>query len=148
MFTHQLIIWIIISASALFLDIITSAFLFVWFAFGGVAAIVAYSLGYPVPIQVIVFAIVSVILLSIGYPIIRKIIKKTTVKTPTMEQNYIGTKFIAEKDIKDKTEMKIGGIYWTVINIGDLIKEGDSVRIEGIEGNKFIIKKIEEENKL
>ena len=42
-----------------------------------------------------------------------------------MEQTYIGKIMIAEKDIDEKSEIKVSGIYWTVINKGSKINKGE-----------------------
>ena len=47
---------------------------------------------------------------------------------------------IAEKDIDEKSEIQVSGIYWTVINKGSKINKGDKFVITGIEGNKLTVK--------
>jgi len=137
---NSLILWIIIGAVALVADLITSVFLFVWFTIGSIAAIIAMSLGYSTTVQVITFVSVSAVF--IGYPLIKETIKKTVKKTPTMEQSYIGRKVTVDEEVMEKAIIKINGIYWTVKNIGEPVKKGDSVEICDIEGNKLLIKKI------
>ena len=50
----------------------------------------------------------------------------------------------AEEDIVDRAKIKVDGIYWTVQNLGEVIKKDESFKITGIEGIKLIIKKEEE----
>jgi membrane protein implicated in regulation of membrane protease activity len=140
-----LTLWLMISIIALLIDIVTNAFIFVWFTIGGIVAIILLLLNFSFIIQAIVFLIVSVILLAIGYPLARKTIKKTVNKTFTMEENYIGRKIRLEQDVFQKASIKIDGIYWTVFNKGEPLNKGDLVIVIGIEGNKIIIKKVEEE---
>ncbi|QAT41126.1 NfeD family protein [Clostridium sp. JN-9] len=139
---NSLILWIIIGAVALVADLITSVFLFVWFTIGSIAAIIAMSLGYSTTVQVITFVSVSAVFMAVGYPLIKETIKKTVKKTPTMEQSYIGRKVTVDEEVMEKAIIKINGIYWTVKNIGEPVKKGDSVEICDIEGNKLLIKKI------
>lgn len=140
--SNSLILWIIIGATALIADLITSVFLFVWFTIGSIAAIIAMSLGYSMTVQVITFVSVSAVFMAVGYPLVKETIKKTVKKTPTMEQSYIGKKVTVDEEVMEKAIIKINGIYWTVKNIGEPIKKGDSVEICDIEGNKLLIKKL------
>ena len=147
-----LVMWIIISVVALVVDIATSAFLFLWFTIGGIAAIIALIFGSAVSIQIIVFIGVSAISMAIGYPLMKKTLRGTVSKTNTMEEGYIGREITVDEDLIEKAKVKIDGIYWTIKNIGDPVKKGDKISIIGIEGNKLIveklkIKELEEENK-
>ncbi|NFT51433.1 NfeD family protein, partial [Clostridium botulinum] len=51
----DIMLWIIIGAAALLLDLATSSFLFVWFTLGAIAALIVQILGYSMYIQIIVF---------------------------------------------------------------------------------------------
>lgn len=137
-----LVMWIIIALAALFLDMLTSAFLFFWFSLGSIAAIIAYYQGASLITQVLVFIIVSAVLLAVGYPVVKKTIKRTVPKTLKMEEGYINREFLIDEDVIDKAIMKVDGIYWTVKNDGEPIKKGDKIKVTGIEGNKLVVKKI------
>lgn len=137
-----LFLWIVIALAALFLDMLTSAFLFIWFSLGSVAALIAYFLGAAFITQVLLFIIVSAALLIIGYPIVKKTIKKTVPKTLKQEEGYIGREFLIDEDVIEKAIMKVDGIYWTVKNDGEAINKGDRIKVIGLEGNKLVVKKI------
>ena len=137
-----LIIWISIGSGAMYIDITTSSFLFIWFTIGSIAAIIALLLNQSMITQIITFSGVSAACFAIGYPIAKKTIKKTVQVTPTMEQNYIGREFVVDKNIKQKTSIKFDGIYWTVKNVGNEISKGSKAKIVGIEGNKLLIEQI------
>jgi len=137
-----LIMWIVIALAAIFLDMLTSAFLFVWFSLGSIAAIIAYFLGAGIITQVLLFIIISAVLLIGGYPIVKKTIKKTVPKTLKQEETYIGREFLIDEDVIEKAIMKVDGIYWTVKNDGEAISKGDRIKVTGIEGNKLVVKKI------
>jgi membrane protein implicated in regulation of membrane protease activity len=137
-----IILWLIIGGVALAIDLITSAFLFVWFTVGAIVAIILAITGFSFAIQLIAFIAVSAILMMICYPIIKKSLKKNVQKTLTTEQGYVGREITVEQDIEEKGNLKIDGIYWTVKNEGEVIKKGDRIKVIGIEGNKIVIKKI------
>lgn len=142
-----LIFWIIVSVAALVIDIATSAFLFLWFTVGGIAAIIALIAQANIAIQIITFVAVSAVSMAIGYPMVKKTLKGTVAQTSTMEQSYIGRVITVDEDIVEKASVKIGGIYWTIKNVGVPVKKGDKVTVTGIEGNKLVVskEKIEEE---
>lgn len=137
-----LILWISIGIITLVMDLATSSFLFIWFTIGSVAALIAQVLGYSFNGQLITFIAVSALFMAVGYPIVKRTIKKTVRRVPTMEEGYIGHILIVDNDIIEKAIVKFEGIYWTVKSEGEEIKNGDKAKIIGIEGNKLIIKKI------
>ena len=137
-----MIFWVAVALGALAIDIATSSFMFIWFAIGAIAAVIAVMFNAPVVVQAIIFIAVSSVFMAVGYPIVKKTIKKTVNKTLTMEEAYIGREFTITKDVDVKANIKFEGIYWTVKNVGKPLKEGDLVQIIGIEGNKLLIAKV------
>jgi len=136
-----LILWVIIGVITLTIDLITSAFLFVWFTIGAIAAMIGYAVGASVTTQWIIFLVVSAISLVVGYPLAKKLIKSSVPKVSTMEEGYIGRELIIDDDVVEKAMIKLDGIYWTVKNMGAPIRKGNKVQVIGIEGNKLLIKK-------
>jgi membrane protein implicated in regulation of membrane protease activity len=138
----MLIFWIVVVLVALFIDITTSAFLFIWFAIGAIVAIIALLFNATVGIQIIIFVAVSAVAMAVGYPIVKKTIKKTVNKTLTMEEAYIGMEIKLTEDMDEKGNIKFQGVYWTVKNVGEPLKKGDVVQVIGIEGNKLLVGKV------
>jgi membrane protein implicated in regulation of membrane protease activity len=138
----MIIFWAVVAIGALFIDITTSSFMFVWFAIGAIASIIAMLFNASVVVQVIIFVAVTAASMAVGYPIVKKTIKKTVSKTLTMEEGYIGKEFAIEEDIDVKAKIKFQGVYWTVKNVGKPLKKGDLVQVIGIEGNKLLIAKV------
>ena len=58
-----------------------------------------------------------------------------------MEETYIGKILEADKEIKGKAQVKVGGENWTVVNNDEIIKPGDKFQITGIDGIKLVVKK-------
>lgn len=139
-----LLFWLALSIGAVLIDIFTSAFLFVWFAIGGFAAVAGGLAGIEFTGQLVIFIGVSLISMAIGYPLAKKKFKNTT-KTPLMEETYLGKEFLAEEEIDKTLRFKVGGIYWTGKNDGAKINKGEKFKIIGIEGNKLLIKGLGEE---
>jgi membrane protein implicated in regulation of membrane protease activity len=138
----MIIFWAVVALGALFIDITTSSFMFVWFALGAIVALIAMFFNASVVVQVIIFVAVTAVSMAVGYPIVKKTIKKTVSKTLTMEEAYIGKEFEIEEDINVKAKVKFQGVYWTVKNVGKPLNKGDLVQVIGIEGNKLLIAKV------
>ena len=132
-----IVLWLLIAVAVIVLDLFTSTFLFVWFSIGSFAAVIATLLGFDFGIQLLVFAVISLISIAIGYPWARKKFKQMTTRTPLMEETYIGNVYVAEEDIHDTFRFKVKGIYWTGENVGTAIKKGQKFHIVGIDGNKL-----------
>lgn len=141
----SVILWILIAIGVFVIDILSSSFCFILLAAGSIAAAVCASIGMSFASQIIVFSIVNIISIAAGYPWLKKKFKKGFIKTPRMEESYIGKIIESDKEIKDKAQIKVGGEYWTVVNMGTEIKRGDRFKITGIEGIKLLINKVEEE---
>lgn len=139
------LLWIIVAIVMVAIDLATSAFLFSWIGLGAIVAMFANLLALSFLVQVIIFGIVSLIAIGIGYPWAKKKFKASIRTTPLMEETYIGMIFDAEERIESTAGIKISGIYWTVINEGEIIEKGDKFIITGIQGNKFTISKYKEE---
>lgn len=133
-------LWIIVIIATVFIDLLTSNVLFVWYGIGAIAALILNSLGVPAVYQVITFAVVGTVLTLIFYPIFKAKVKKLE-KTPTQEERYVGKEFTANEEIVDEAQVKIDGTYWTVKNEGEVIKQGQRYKVIRIEGIKLIIKK-------
>lgn len=141
----MVIFWLIIAVCAVAIDVLTSNFCFMLFAIGAIVAAICGTLGVPLMIQVLIFAVVNIAALAIGYPWLKKKFNVKVKSAPLMEETYIGRVMKCEKDIEDKGQIKVNGEYWTVINEGDTINQGEKFIITGIEGIKLKIKKVQED---
>lgn len=142
---EAVVLWIIIAIGVFIIDILSSSFCFVLLAAGSIAASVCAAMKMSIAVQVIVFSVVNIISIAIGYPWLKKKFKNGFNRIPLMEENYIGRVIESDKEIRDKAQIKVGGEYWTAVNMGTKIKSGDKFKIKGIEGIKLLIEKVEEE---
>ena len=135
------VFWLIIAIVAFAIDVLTSNFCFMLFSIGAIVAAICGALGVPFIMQVVIFAIISIISLMIGYPWLKKIYKGMQKNIPLMEETYIGKIMESEKEIVNQAQVKVNGEYWTVINEGEVIHVGEKFVITGIQGIKLKIKK-------
>ncbi|MFL0197540.1 NfeD family protein [Clostridium sp. WILCCON 0269] len=139
---NSLILWVIIGVVALSVDIITSAFLFVWFTVGAIGAIIAEIFNYSFIVQLIVFVVVSTVFMVICYPIVKKNIKKSVKPTPLREETYIDREIVIDEEMVKNNGIKIDGVYWNIKEEGYTLKKGDTVKVLKMEGNRVVIKKL------
>lgn len=137
----EIIIWLLIAFLVVVIDIVTSSFIFMWFSIGAIAAIILSLLGLAIKIQILAFLIIGIAMVCVGYPWAKKKFKVEKNHTPLIGNKLIiGKIMTAEKDIDEKSEIKVSGIYWTAINKGPKVNKGDKFIITGIEGNKLTVK--------
>ena len=135
----SVVIWLLIAFLVIVIDIVTSSFIFMWFSIGAIVSVILALIGLSVKLQILAFLVIGIIMLCFGYPWAKKKFKVEKNHTPLMEQTYIGMVMTAEKDIVEKGEIKVSGIYWTAYNKGKKINKGDKFIITGIEGNKLVV---------
>lgn len=138
-------LWIlIVIVGSVVIDLVTSSFMFSLFAIGGLFSLLAAWMGLSQVWQIAIFILSSCFLMLIFPPQIKKLMKKTNPQKSTYEETFIGREIVLKEGFTDRATVKIDGNYWTVINEGEPLVEGDRVVITGIKGNKFIVRKKEE----
>jgi len=140
-----LIVWFLVATFVIAVDILTSNFIFAWFAVGAFAAMISELFNASIGTQIVIFLFVNLITISLGYPLTRNKLKKDIKRTPLMEEKYIGLIKEAENDILEEGRIKLDGIYWGIKNKGPQINAGEKFKIIEIEGIKLLVMK-EEEN--
>lgn len=138
-------VWLMIAIGFFAVDIFTSAFLFVWFGFGALVAMIGTLFGQALEIQILLFLVSSLVITSIGYPWARKKFRINVKRMKTRDEEQVGAVYKATSDINDEGDIKLDGVLWKVINIGEKISAGDSYKIKGFKGNKIIIEKFKED---
>lgn len=139
--------WIILFIAMIVVEIFTMGLTTVWFAGGAVVAFVLALLGFSLPVQIIVFLVVSTVLLLLTRPVAMKYFNKDRAKTNV--ESMPGRKgIVLEKidDIKGTGKVRVGGMEWTARAKveGQIFAEGEVVKVESVEGVKLIVTKSEE----
>lgn len=138
------ITWLILCGLFFLIEIFTISFLMFW---PGVAAFVAFILAIcnvSTHIQIVVFAILSIILILLTKPLTNKLFK--TKETPTNARSVIGKSGVVLKAIDNlncKGQVKVAGEIWSAVSSTDEIIPVDaSVKVESIDGVKIKVVKI------
>ncbi|VEU82524.1 NfeD family protein [Acholeplasma hippikon] len=136
-------VWLIVFLIMVGLEMATAEFVSLWFAISAIPTIIIAAI-FPnnVWLQVLVFFGVGFILLLATRPIAIKYFRKNIISTNV--DSYIGKTAIVIKEISDSNRglVTFENKEWTAIS-SDTILVGEKVRILAIEGNKFIVTKIE-----
>jgi hypothetical protein len=139
----QLIIWSLIFAICLIIEIITLGLTTIWFAGGALVAAISVFFDAAFVIQVLIFAIVSLVLLITTRPIALKHFNLSNMAKTNVE-SLIGKQVIVTETIdnlKSTGQVKANGLEWTArsANETDIIPAGTEVTIDSVSGVKLIV---------
>ncbi|WP_408071043.1 NfeD family protein [Butyrivibrio sp. JL13D10] len=139
-----MVFWLILTVILAVSEILTLGLTTIWFALGALAAFLSCLMGASVPLQIVIFIIVSVIALLLVRPISLKLLGGKIVKTNI--DALIGRKVNVSKEIdniKETGNVILDGTTWNARSFEDdvVISSGETVVIEKVEGNKLIVKR-------
>lgn len=142
----ETIFWLILFVILLIIEILTMGLTTIWFAGGALVAFLLAYVDFGLPVQIIVFLLVSIILLILTRPIAIKFFNKERQKTNA--ESLIGQKAIVLEmidTIHGTGRVEVNGMEWSakVDEASYLIDAGEIVVIEGIQGVKLIVRKAE-----
>ena len=142
----ETIFWLILFVVLLIIEIFTMGLTTVWFAGGALVAFVLAFAGLGLPVQIIVFLLVSILLLVLTRPIAIKFFNQERQKTNA--DRLIGQRAVVLETIDTlhgTGRVEVNGMEWSakVEDATAVIEAGTVVSIEGIQGVKLIVKKEE-----
>lgn len=137
------LIWLIVAAVMLAIEMATAMLVTVWFVAGGLAALIAALLGADLTVQLIIFVAVSVVCLLIGWRLRDRLMMQRH-KTPTNADRLIGQTGILEEGcnpLTDRGRVKVLGQDWRAVSAdGTEIPAGTQVVIQAISGAKLTVR--------
>ncbi len=140
----QLIFWSAIFIFCTIAEIISLGLTSIWFAGGALVAGILALFKVDYTIQVLVFALSSLVLLAVTRPFARKFLNQKKLAKTNVE-GLIGGKALVISDIDNfnsKGQVKLNGLEWTARSVDDeVIPMGTEVEIVAISGVKAIVKK-------
>ena len=142
----ETIFWLILFVVLLVIEIFTMGLTTVWFAGGALVAFVLAFAGLGLPVQIIVFLLVSILLLVLTRPIAIKFFNQERQKTNA--DSLSGQRAVVLETIDSlhgTGRGEVNGMEWSakVEDATAVIEAGTVVSIEGIQGVKLIVKKEE-----
>ena len=137
------IVWLVVAALFIIIEIGTLGLTTIWFAGGAILAAAAAAFGAHWVVQALIFAVVSLVLLFVTRPIAQRHLMSTQEKTNA--ESLVGQTAIVTStidNIKSEGSAKINGLEWTARSKDDsIIEDGSEVVIESISGVKLIVSK-------
>ena len=141
---NTLYIWLAVIVLCVVIEALTLDLCAIWFAVGGVAALVAASLSLEVVTQLIIFVLFSAVLLVLMRPVCRRFLK--TKKEPTNADRIIGeTAYVTEQidNIRETGAVKVLGAEWSARSRDDsIIPSGAKVKVVEIRGVIAVVEKV------
>lgn len=142
------IVWLVAFGVLLLIEILTLGLTTIWFAAGALAAFLMAVINLPLPVQIVVFIVVSVLMLVFTRPMMTKYLNAKTTKTNA--ESLVGGKArvsIPVNNLKSEGQVIVNGMEWTARSTKDEVtfQKDEMVKIVGISGVKLIIERLNEE---
>ena len=143
----SVIIWMIVIIASVAIEAVTLDLSALWFAVGGVAALLVASFGAKMMPQLIVFTIASALLLLLVRPVARRFLKPKGARTNA--DRILGEEALVITTIDNtiaQGEIRLMGQIWTARSAnGSVIPQGEKVRVLEIVGVKAIVELVKKE---
>ncbi len=140
----MIILWIVLIAVTIVVELATADLVTIWFTVGAIGALIAAVFQASELAQFIVFIVVSIILLFATRPLTKRMMEKGAVRTNA--DRVIGMIGIVTKEVtpNEVGEVKVENDLWRAINYqNQSFVVGEKVSIDAISGTKLVISKIE-----
>ena len=137
------VIWLVIAIIMFVIEVVTTGLATLWFALGAIVAMVMDLCGAPLPAQIIVMAVVSVVSFVLCMIWIRPKLESLRKKNiqHTNADRLIGREgvvIVPLNGMEGKGQVKIDGQVWSAKADTD-IAEGVRVTVKSIEGVKLVV---------
>ena len=136
-------IWLGVIVLAALIEALTTQFVSIWFAVGGVGALIAAWLGGSTWVQLAVFGLVTLAALLFTRPLVNKITHREKVKTNA--DRYVGRtgRVIVPIDNQQGAgQVQVDGNIWSARTTdGSVIETDANVVVESIQGVKLMVRK-------
>lgn len=141
------IIWLVIFIAMVVVEALGPNLVSIWFAFGAlVALIISFIPGIAWWVELIVFVVVSAATLLALRPLFKRFFKRNGYKSNV--DSYEGKRGVVIEDISflKPGSVKLNDVTWSAIplNKNEAIAKDEIVEIVTVNGNKLIVKKVEE----
>ena len=117
----------------------------VWFAVGSLVALLIWSLGGPLWLQIALFLVISCVLLAALWPLTKKFLNPAHIAT-NIDSVIGSTGYVtaAIDNVAAVGQVKLGAMVWTArSSSGETIPEGTLVKVDRIEGVKVFVTAVE-----
>jgi membrane protein implicated in regulation of membrane protease activity len=142
---EQIIFWLILLVVLVAVEAFTLGLTTIWFAGGALVGMLAAMLGAPLPVQMVLFFIVSLVLVFFTRPVAVRYFNKDRVRTNA--ESLVGKQAIVISEIDNLQaigQVTVAGQEWSARSWEENGKfpVGAVVRVASINGVKLIVKEI------
>ncbi len=136
-------VWLVVSAALIVAEIISLGLTTIWFAIGALAAALAAFLGAGISVQLMAFAVISVVFLVFTAPVARKHLMGQPEKTNIEGLvGMIGVVTNTIDNLKSEGTVFLNGLEWSARSEnGENIEKDCRVSVVSISGVKLIVKR-------
>jgi len=138
--------WAALFIATLAIEVYTAEMVSIWFTVGSlVSFFLALCTELSATVQILVFLGTAVVLMICTRRIFLKMLKNNTEKTNLESLINTTHKLLSPIDEENLGEIKINGVVWRVSSKdGKSVKEKSKVKIIKIDGNKFVVEEVNE----
>ena len=141
---NVIIIWGILAALFLVIELITVGMVSVWFLIGALAALAGAALHAPLWLQIVLFVVVSGVCFAFLYPLLNRFVRKT--QQPTNADRVLGMTGVVVRDIDNinpSGAVSVDGRVWTArTENGQRLEKGAYAEVVDIQGVKLIVRPV------
>ena len=137
------IIWSVVIALALITELFTFELVSIWFAGGGIVALILELCGVDLVWQLVAFFIISIVAIILTRPLFKRILAKAEGNTNL--DVIVGEKYkvLSAITADAKGTIKINGVVWNAEEVnGEPCEVGDDVTVVEFKGTTVRVKKI------
>lgn len=136
--TTALAVWLVIAVLLLGVEMVTLAFIALYLAAGAIGAAIAGAVGGNLAIQVLVFALVSIVTLVLTRRPLMRLMDRSP-KAISNALTVVGKRGQITVPISEgpghRGQVRVGTEFWTASSIDEhAIAEGETVEVTAIEG--------------
>ncbi len=132
-------VWLVSAVILFLIEAMTAQLVSIWFFIGAIGAFITSIFTDSIIAQILVFIILSILVFIILRPLLKKLISFK--KEDTNLGRYIGKKAFVLKEINNDLgtgQINVNGSLWGARSIDNsIIKEGEVVKVESINGVKL-----------
>ena len=136
-------IWLAVIIIAVVVEAASSQLLSIWFAAGGLVALIASVFHAPVWLQIVLCLVVTMVTLLLTRPLYKKMMGFK--KEDTNAGRYVGQEGLVTETIDNiaaRGQVHVLGSVWTARSSdGSVIEKDTLVHVDAIEGVKLIVSK-------
>ncbi len=141
----EMIVWGVLFVAFLLAEILTVAYVSIWFAIASLVSFVLAMFGVPLEAQCIVFVAVAAVLFFLTRPLVKKYVRGKTVSTNA--DSVIGMEGVVRipiDNLKSQGRVYVNGLEWAAKSFsGAPIERNEKIVVRRIEGVSLIVERVE-----